>query len=295
MSVSETPGFSNPSTDSTQAAPILDTPLVLGTHELKGRLVVGTGKYANYELMRECLEASGAEVITVAIRRERLIDDDGRNILDFIDLSRYTILPNTAGCFSAEDAVRVARLGREILEGLENPGADWIKLEVLGDTRTLLPDPVATLEATRQLVDDGFQVLCYTSDDPISAKRLKEAGATSVMPAGSPIGSGQGLLNPNNIRICLEYLKEDDPEYPVIVDAGVGTASDVAVAMELGCDGVLLNTGIASAGDPLLMAHAMRHACHAGRGAFLAGRIPKKLYATASSPEVGVLGTPGAA
>ena len=295
MSVSETPGFSNPSADSTQAAPILDTPLVLGTHELKGRLVVGTGKYANYELMRECLEASGAEVITVAIRRERLIDDDGRNILDFIDLSRSTILPNTAGCFSAEDAVRVARLGREILEGLENPGADWIKLEVLGDTRTLLPDPVATLEATRQLVDDGFQVLCYTSDDPISAKRLKEAGATSVMPAGSPIGSGQGLLNPNNIRICLEYLKEDDPEYPVIVDAGVGTASDVAVAMELGCDGVLLNTGIASAGDPLLMAHAMRHACHAGRGAFLAGRIPKKLYATASSPEVGVLGTPGAA
>ncbi|MEC7557847.1 MAG: thiazole synthase [Planctomycetota bacterium] len=295
MSVSETPDFSDTSTNSTQAAPILDTPLVLGTHELKGRLVVGTGKYANYELMRECLEASGAEVITVAIRRERLIDDDGRNILDFIDLSRYTILPNTAGCFSAEDAVRVARLGREILEGLENPGADWIKLEVLGDTRTLLPDPVATLEATRQLVDDGFQVLCYTSDDPISAKRLKEAGATSVMPAGSPIGSGQGLLNPNNIRICLEYLKENDPDYPVIVDAGVGTASDVAVAMELGCDGVLLNTGIASAGDPLLMAHAMRHACHAGRGAFLAGRIPKKLYATASSPEVGVLGTPGPA
>ncbi|MEE3284710.1 MAG: thiazole synthase [Planctomycetota bacterium] len=295
MSVSETPDFSDTSANATQAAPILDTPLVLGTHELKGRLVVGTGKYANYELMRDCLEASGAEVITVAIRRERLIDDDGRNILDFIDLSRYTILPNTAGCFSAEDAVRVARLGREILEGLENPGADWIKLEVLGDTRTLLPDPVATLEATRQLVDDGFQVLCYTSDDPISATRLKEAGATSVMPAGSPIGSGQGLLNPNNIRICLEYLKENDPDYPVIVDAGVGTASDVAVAMELGCDGVLLNTGIASAGDPLLMAHAMRHACHAGRGAFLAGRIPKKLYATASSPEVGVLGTPGPA
>ncbi|MEC9010372.1 MAG: thiazole synthase [Planctomycetota bacterium] len=295
MCVSETPDFSDTSANATQAVPILDTPLVLGTHELKGRLVVGTGKYANYELMRECLEASGAEVITVAIRRERLIDDDGRNILDFIDLSRYTILPNTAGCFSAEDAVRVARLGREILEGLENPGADWIKLEVLGDTRTLLPDPVATLEATRQLVDDGFQVLCYTSDDPISAKRLKEAGATSVMPAGSPIGSGQGLLNPNNIRICLEYLKENDPDYPVIVDAGVGTASDVAVAMELGCDGVLLNTGIASAGDPLLMAHAMRHACHAGRGAFLAGRIPKKLYATASSPEVGVLGTPGPA
>ncbi len=293
MSVSETPDFSAGTAGSDQADPTLDIPMVLGTHELKGRLVVGTGKYATYELMQECLEASGAEVITVAVRRERLVDADGRSILDFIDLARYTILPNTAGCFSAEDAVRVARLGREILEGLENPGADWVKLEVLGDTRTLLPDPVATLEATRQLVDEGFQVLCYTSDDPISAKRLKEAGATSVMPAGSPIGSGQGLLNPNNIRICLEYLKEDDPDYPVIVDAGVGTASDVAVAMELGCDGVLLNTGIASAGDPLLMAHAMRHGCHAGRQAFLAGRIPKKLYATASSPEVGVLGAPG--
>ena len=293
MSVSETPDFSTGVAGSDQADPTLDVPLVLGTHELKGRLVVGTGKYATYELMQECLEASGAEVITVAVRRERLVDADGRNILDFIDLARYTILPNTAGCFTAEDAVRVARLGREILEGLENPGADWVKLEVLGDTRTLLPDPVATLEATRQLVDEGFQVLCYTSDDPISAKRLKEAGATSVMPAGSPIGSGQGLLNPNNIRICLEYLKEDDPDYPVIVDAGVGTASDVAVAMELGCDGVLLNTGTASAGDPLLMAHAMRHGCHAGRQAFLAGRIPKKLYATASSPEVGVLGAPG--
>ena len=293
MSVSETPDFSVGTPGSDQPDPTLDIPLVLGPHELKGRLVVGTGKYATYELMQECLEASGAEVITVAVRRERLVDADGRNILDFIDLARYTILPNTAGCFSAEDAVRVARLGREILEGLENPGADWVKLEVLGDTRTLLPDPVATLEATRQLVDEGFQVLCYTSDDPISAKRLKEAGATSVMPAGSPIGSGQGLLNPNNIRICLEYLKEDDPDYPVIVDAGVGTASDVAVAMELGCDGVLLNTGIASAGDPLLMAHAMRHGCHAGRQAFLAGRLPKKLYATASSPAVGVLGAPG--
>lgn len=269
----------------------LDAPLVLGTHELKSRLIVGTGKYASYELMQDCLEVSGSEVITVAIRRERLVDDDGRNILDFIDLARYTILPNTAGCFTAEDAVRVARLGREILEGLENPGADWVKLEVLGDTRTLLPDPVATLEATRELVGDGFQVLCYTSDDPITARRLKDAGATSVMPAGSPIGSGQGLLNPNNIRICLEYLKEDDPEYPVIVDAGVGTASDVAEAMELGCDGVLLNTGIAGARDPLLMAHAMRNACHAGRQAYRSGRIPRKLYATASSPETGVLGS----
>ena len=261
----------------------------LGTHELESRLIVGTGKYATYELMKDCLAASGAEVITVAVRRERLIDSEGRNILDFIDLSQYTILPNTAGCFSADDAVRVARLGREILEGLENPGADWVKLEVLGDTRTLLPDPVATLEATEKLVADGFQVLCYTSDDPISAKRLKEAGATSVMPAGSPIGSGQGILNPNNLRICLEYLKENDPSYPVIIDAGVGTASDVAVAMELGCDGVLLNTGIASAEDPLRMAEAMKLACQAGRLAWQSGRIPKKLYATASSPEEGVI------
>ncbi|MBI1344997.1 thiazole synthase [bacterium] len=261
----------------------------LGTHQLTSRLIVGTGKYATFELMQQCLEASGAEVITVAVRRERLIDAQGRNILDFIDLAKYTILPNTAGCFTAEDAVRVARLGREILLGLENPGADWVKLEVLGDKKTLLPDPVATLEATRELVKDGFQVLCYTTDDPITARRLKEAGAVSVMPAGSPIGSGQGVLNPNNIRICLEYLKENDPTYPVIVDAGVGTASDVAVAMELGCDGVLLNTGIAGARDALMMAHAMKHACWAGREAYLAGRIPKKLYATASSPETGTI------
>ncbi len=178
----------------------------------------------------------------------------GKNMLDFIDTRRYTLLPNTAGCFTADDAVRVARLGREILLGLENPGADWVKLEVLGDTKTLLPDPIATLAATERLVADGFQVLCYTTDDPMTARRLKEAGATSVMPAGSPIGSGQGILNPNNIRICLEYLKDGDPDYPVIVDAGVGTASDVAIAMELGVDGVLLNTGIAHARDPLAMA-----------------------------------------
>lgn len=267
----------------------LTSPFQLGTHTFTSRLIVGTGKYTTYELMQECLAASEAEVVTVAVRRERLVDKEGRNILDFIDLDRFTILPNTAGCFSADDAVRVARLGREILEGLENPGANWVKLEVLGDTRTLLPDPVATLEATEKLVADGFDVLCYTSDDPISAKRLKEAGATSVMPAGSPIGSGQGILNANNLRICLEYLKEDDPDYPVIIDAGVGTASDVAVAMELGCDGVLLNTGIASADDPLLMAHAMKQACRAGHWAYKAGRIPKKLYATASSPTEGVI------
>lgn len=277
------------SSSSSTSSQIPDEPFQLGSHTFRSRLIVGTGKYSTYDLMRECLEASHAEVITVAVRRERLIDADGRNILDFIDLSRYTILPNTAGCFNADDAVRVARLGREILLGLENPGADWVKLEVLGDTKTLLPDPVATLEATEKLVADGFQVLCYTTDDPITARRLKDAGATSVMPAGSPIGSGQGILNPNNIRICLEYLKDTDPDYPVIVDAGVGTASDVAVAMELGCDGVLLNTGIASARDPLLMAQAMRDACRAGRAAWKAGRIPKKLYATASSPESGII------
>jgi thiazole synthase len=263
--------------------------LQLGTHRFTSRLIVGTGKYADYEVMGEALVRSGTECITVAVRRERLIDAAGNNLLDFIDTSRYTLLPNTAGCFNADDAVRVARLGREILLGLENPGADWVKLEVLADKRTLLPDPIATLEATERLVADGFQVLCYTTDDPVTAKRLKNAGATSVMPAGSPIGSGQGVLNPNNIRICLEYLKENDPEYPVIVDAGVGTASDVTIAMELGVDGVLLNTGIAHAKDPLRMADSMRHATEAGRLAYLSGRIPKRLYATASSPEEGVI------
>ncbi len=263
--------------------------LQLGTHRFTSRLIVGTGKYADYQVMGESLERSGTECITVAVRRERLIDAAGNNLLDFIDANRYTLLPNTAGCFNADDAVRVARLGRELLLGLENPGADWVKLEVLADKRTLLPDTLGTLQATERLVADGFQVLCYTTDDPIVAKRLKEAGATSVMPAGSPIGSGQGVLNPNNIRICLEYLKEGDPDYPVIVDAGVGTASDVTIAMELGVDGVLLNTGIAHAKDPLRMADAMRHATEAGRQAFLAGRIPKRLYATASSPDEGVI------
>lgn len=263
--------------------------LQVGAHTLSSRLIVGTGKYSSYETMQQALDRSGTDCITVAVRRERLIDAQGQNLLDFVDTDRYLLLPNTAGCFTAEDAVRVARLGREILRGLENPGADWVKLEVLADKKTLLPDPVATLEATKQLVDEGFRVLCYTTDDPVVARRLKDAGATSVMPAGSPIGSGQGVLNPNNIRICLEYLKEDDPDYPVIVDAGVGTASDVTIAMELGVDGVLLNTGIAHAREPLLMAAAMRRAVEAGRLAYLAGRIPKKLYATASSPEEGVI------
>lgn len=266
-----------------------DAPLRIGSHTLSSRLIVGTGKYASYELMAQSLALSGTDCITVAVRRERLFDSQGRNLLDAIDRNRYTLLPNTAGCFTADDAVRVARLGRELLLGLENPGADWVKLEVLADKKTLLPDPVATIEATERLVAEGFVVLCYTSDDPIIARRLKQAGAASVMPAGSPIGSGQGILNPNNIRICLEYLKEGDPDYPVIVDAGVGTASDVCIAMELGVDGVLLNTGIAGAADPLGMARAMRAGVAAGRLAWLSGRIPKRLYATASSPDAGVI------
>ncbi|HEY7310468.1 MAG TPA: sulfur carrier protein ThiS [Gemmataceae bacterium] len=270
-----------------------DKPLVIGKFSFRSRLITGTGKYAGYDLMRDCLSASGCEVTTVAVRRERLVDKQGRNILDYLDLKRYTILPNTAGCFSAEDAVRHARLARELLSNLGNPGADWVKLECLGDVKTLLPDPVATLKATEQLVKDGFQVLVYTSDDPIMARHLKSAGAVSVMPAGSPIGSGQGVLNANNIRIILEYLKDGDPDYPVIVDAGVGTASDVTVAMELGCDGVLLNTGIAHARDALRMAHAMRHACAAGRLAYLAGRIPRKMYAQASSPMEGRIAPSG--
>lgn len=266
-----------------------DSSLKVGGFTFKSRLFTGTGKYANYDLMQQCMDASGCEVTTVAVRRERLIDKEGKSLLDFLDLSRLTILPNTAGCFSAEDAIRHARLARELLANLNNPGANWVKLECLADKRTLLPDPIDTLKATEQLVKEGFTVLVYTSDDPVLAKRLKNAGAASVMPAGSPIGSGQGILNPNNIRICLEYLKEGDPDYPVIVDAGVGTASDVSAAMELGCDGVLLNTAIAQAKDPLCMAWAMRHACDAGRLAYLAGRIPKKLYASASSPTEGMI------
>lgn len=264
----------------------------VGSFEFRSRLFVGTGKYATFPLMKECLVASEAEVVTVAVRRDVLTSDGGRrseSILDHLDLSRVTVLPNTAGCFNARDAVRAAKLGRELLEGLDNPGARWVKLEVLADTKTLLPDPIGTLQATEELVAGGFEVLVYTNDDPILAKRLKEAGAVSVMPAGSPIGSGQGILNPANIRLCLEYLKDGDPHYPVVVDAGVGTASDVAVAMELGADGVLLNTGIAGAKDPLRMAQAMAHAVQAGRLAFLSGRIPRKKYATASSPWEGVI------
>jgi thiazole synthase len=286
------------------------TPLRLGPITITNRLIVGTGKYANYEIMQQALDASGAEVVTVAVRRERLVDAQGRSLLDFLDTDRYTIMPNTAGCFNAEDAVRVAHLGREILDQLNNPGRDWVKLEVLGDKKTLLPDPVGTLEACKQLVADGFAVLCYSSDDPIMALRLRDAGATSVMPAGSPIGSGRGIANPAAVSMILEMLKESaehrvpSPEgprsepgtrnseplsFPVIVDAGVGTPSDVTLAMELGADGVLLNTGIAHAKDPVRMAHAMKAACLAGYHGARAGRIAKKMYASASSPWEGAI------
>jgi thiazole synthase len=257
--------------------------------EITNRLFVGTGKYASYEIMQKALDASGCQVVTVAVRRERLIDSAGKSLLDYLDLSRYVILPNTAGCFTAEDAIRVSLLGRDLLEKNGNKGAGWVKLEVLGDKKTLLPDPVGTIEATKELVKEGFTVLAYTSDDPRAAVRIKEAGAASVMPAGSPIGSGQGILNPLNISLCLELLKDGDPTYPVIVDAGVGAASDVAEAMELGADGVLLNTAIAHAKDPVKMAAAMKHGLEAGRLSYQSGRIPKKRYATASSPFEGVI------
>lgn len=282
-----------PSVPGQAPAPLGDV-LSLAGRRFSSRLLVGTGKYTTMPLMREALNASGCEVVTVAVRRERLMVAEGRSLLEFIDTRRYTILPNTAGCFSADDAIRVARLGRDILEQLANPGASWVKLEVLGDKKTLLPDPAGTLTAVAELVKDGFQVLAYTSDDPIAAIRLKEAGAASVMPAGSPIGSGQGILNPANITLCLELLKQGDPAYPVIVDAGVGAASDVARAMELGADGVLLNTAIAHAKDPVLMATAMRDAAAAGRASYRAGRIPRRLYASASSPwEGSIAGIPG--
>jgi thiazole synthase len=271
----------------------MEIPLLqIAGFRIRSRLFVGTGKYLrggepDYELMRDALAASDCQVVTVAVRRERLYDKQGRSLLDFLDLKRYTILPNTAGCFTAEDAVRAARLGRELLEGLDNPGAKWVKLEVLGDKQTLLPDPMETVRAAETLLKEGFIVLAYANDDPILCQRLKALGCASVMPLGSPIGSGQGVLNPNNIRIILEQLKADDPEYPVIVDAGVGTASDVTIAMELGADGVLLNTGIAGAREPILMARAMKQALEAGYFAFRAGRIPRKLYAAASSPMEG--------
>jgi thiazole synthase len=264
----------------TAADPTPDSILRVGNHTFKSRLLVGTGKYASFAEMRDALEISGTDCVTVAVRRVDLTED-GASILDFIDPDKYTILPNTAFCFDAETALRTARLARELL------GTDLVKLEVLGDKTTLLPDPVDTLAACEELAKDGFTVMVYTSDDPRQAVRLAEAGAAAVMPAGSPIGSGQGVLNPNAVRIIQELV-----DVPVIVDAGVGTASDVALAMELGVDGVLLNSGVALAREPLRMAAAMRDAVSAGRQAFLAGRIPKKLYANASSPEAGVVGAP---
>ena len=248
--------------------------LRIGQRTFRSRLFVGTGKYPSLEIMKQALEASGAEVVTVAVRRTALAGRPGETLLDYIDRSKYTILPNTAGCYSADEAVRTARLGREA--GL----SEMVKLEVLGDERTLLPDPIETLKATEILVKEKFVVLVYTSDDPIIARKLETAGAACVMPAGAPIGSGQGILNPNNIRMILESAK-----VPIIVDAGVGTASDVVSAMELGVDGVLLNTGVAHAKDPVAMARAMKHAVEAGRLAWKAGRIPRKLYAKASSPQ----------
>ena len=247
-------------------------------NKYRSRLIVGTGKYKNFEETRRAIEVSGAEIVTVAVRRVNITDPNKENLLDYLDPKKFTILPNTAGCYNAEDAVRTCRLAREAGVG------KLVKLEVIGDDKTLFPDVPATIEAAKILVKEGFVVLPYINDDPITAKRLEEIGCAAVMPLAAPIGSGLGIRNPYNIRIILEQAK-----VPVIVDAGVGTASDAAMAMELGCHGVLMNTAIASARDPILMAEAMRLGIEAGRKAYLAGRIPKKLYATASSPLDGLL------
>jgi len=257
-----------------------DNLLTIADKSFSSRLIVGSGKYLTNDQMAQALEASGAEMVTVAVRRVNLSDRSAASLLDHIDTSRYFLLPNTAGCYSADEAVRAARLGREA--GLSN----WVKLEVIGDEKTLFPDNEALLEATRILVAEGFVVLPYTNDDPITCRKLEEAGAAAVMPLGAPIGSGLGIQNPNNIQIIKEASS-----VPVIVDAGVGTASDAAIAMELGVDGVLMNTGIAGANNPVDMAEAMKLSVKAGRLAYLAGRIPKKMYATASSPLDGVIGT----
>ena len=243
------------------------------------RLIVGTGKYSSFAMMKRAHEASGADMVTVAVRRVNISDRSKESLLDYID-DKIFILPNTAGCYTADDAIRTARLGREA--GLSN----WVKLEVIGDERTLFPDNEALIEATRVLVNEGFIVLPYTNDDPIACRKLEDVGASAVMPLGAPIGSGLGIQNANNIRIIREFSK-----VPVIVDAGVGTASDAALAMELGADGVLMNTAIAGAEKPVAMAEAMKHAVIAGRLAYLSGRIPRKMYATASSPLEGVVGT----
>jgi thiazole synthase len=258
---------------------VTDTPFVIAGRTFASRLIVGTGKYPSHQVMRDCHLASGADMVTVAVRRVNVSDRSRESLLDYIDTDRIFILPNTAGCYTAEEAIRTARLGREA--GLSN----WVKLEVIGDERTLFPDNEALIEATRILVSEGFVVLPYTNDDPIACRKLEDAGAAAVMPLGAPIGSGLGIQNANNMRIIREFAK-----VPVIVDAGVGTASDAALAMELGADGVLMNTAIAGAQFPVQMAEAMKHAVLAGRGAFLAGRIPKKMYATASSPVEGMVG-----
>jgi thiazole synthase len=246
--------------------------------EFKSRLWVGTGKYKDFEDTKKAVEASGTDLVTVAVRRVDITDRKAGNLLEYIDPKKYKILPNTAGCYTVEDALRYSRLARE--SGI----SDMIKLEVIGDEKTLFPDVCGLLRATEELAKEGFIVLPYTSDDPIIARRLVDAGAAAVMPLGAPIGSGLGIRNPYNIKIILETVN-----VPVIVDAGVGTASDAVIAMELGCDAVLINTGIAGAMDPIAMAEAMKHAVMAGRLAFKAGRIPKKLYATASSPMEGML------
>jgi thiazole synthase len=245
----------------------------LGAREFRSRLIIGSGKYASFAQNLACAEASGAEMVTVALRRTRLDAPKGEGLLDFLSPDRFTILPNTAGCYSVEDAVATARMGRELL------GTDLVKLEVIGDERTLFPDVPATLEAARILLAEGFAVLPYVSDDPVACQRLAGLGCPAVMPLGAPIGSGMGIRNPANLRIILETV-----EVPVIVDAGVGTASDAAVAMELGCTAVLMNTGIAAAKDPIKMARAMRLAVEAGRLAYESGRMPRRLYASASSP-----------
>ncbi len=251
----------------------------IADREFHSRLIVGTGKYRSFQEMARAHEASGAEIVTVAVRRVNLTDRSKESMLDYINREKYFILPNTAGCYTADEAIRTARLAREV--GLSN----WIKLEVIGDQKTLFPDNFELVRATEVLAREGFVVLPYTNDDLISARRLIDAGAAAVMPLGAPIGSGLGIQNPANIRILREMI----PDIPLILDAGVGTASDAAVAMELGADAVLMNTGIAAAEDPILMAEAMRHAVIAGRKAYLAGRMPKKLYATASSPLEGVV------
>ena len=251
--------------------------MVIAGRAFQSRLIVGTGKYKDGPETQAAIEASGAEMVTVAVRRVNL-DRSRESLLDFLDPQRYFLLPNTAGCYTAEEAIRAARLGREV--GL----SDWVKIEVIGDKATLYPDIQATLEATSVLAKEGFTVLPYTSDDIVYARRLIDAGAAAVMPLGAPIGSGLGLRNIANLRILREMITE----VPLIVDAGVGTASDATLAMELGFDGVLMNTAIAEAGDPILMAEAMMHGVLAGRQAYLAGRMPRRLYATASSPLEGI-------